>query len=179
MVLIALSITFAGLGAMSLTSADSENSDDTEAAGPTTTSVVPQVPARTTTGAAAGTTGGSVTATSTPGAAAESTTDTTSTTASPSASGVDRATPVRILNNSTVAGLAADTASELAGRGWTNTSTGNYAGSIIPNTTVYYGSEPGEREAAEAVAADLGATTAPKIPGLSDGTGVVVVVTGR
>lgn len=175
MVLIALSITFAGLGAMSLTSADSGNSDDTEAAGPPTTSVVPQVPARTTTGTAANTAGGSVTATTMSGAAAESTTDT----ASPSESGADRATPVRVLNNSTVAGLAADTASELTGRGWTNTSTGNYAGSIIPTTTVYYGSAPGEREAAEAVAADLGATTAPKIPGLGDGDGVVVVVTGR
>lgn len=175
MVLIALSITFAGLGAMSLTSADSESSDDTEATGQATTSVASQVTARTTTAVAADTTDGSATAT-TPGAAAGSTTDATSTTTSSSASGVDRATPVRVLNNSTVAGLAADTAAELAGRGWTNTSTGNYAGSIIPSTTVYYGDEPGEREAAEAVAADLGATTAPKIPGLGDG--VVVVVTG-
>nr|WP_308212420.1 LytR C-terminal domain-containing protein [Nocardia zapadnayensis] len=84
-----------------------------------------------------------------------------------------------MLNNSMVAGLASTTANELTARGWTNTSTGNYAATTLENTTVYYGPAPADEATAAAVAADIGATTAPMIPGLGDGSGVVVVVTGR
>ncbi|WP_416563874.1 LytR C-terminal domain-containing protein [Nocardia testacea] len=168
MVLIALSIVFAGLGAMSLSSADSESSDNAEstAAPPTTALAAP----RATSSAAA--------APTTPAAESGTTTAAVPTTTA-AAGGVDRSAPVRVLNNSMVAGLASTTANELTARGWTNTSTGNYAATTLENTTVYYGPAPADEATAAAVAADIGATTAPMIPGLGDGSGVVVVVTGR
>jgi hypothetical protein len=171
MVLIALSIVFAGLGAMSLSSADSESSDNAEssAASSTTALAAPRAGTTTTTTAAAPTTAAVESGTTT--AAAPSTTT--------AAGGVDRSAPVRVLNNSMIAGLASTTANELTARGWTNTSTGNYAATTLENTTVYYGPAPADEATATAVAADIGATTAPMIPGLGDGSGVVVVVTGR
>lgn len=173
MVLISLSIVFAGLGAMSLSSADSDTAEDT---GSTSAAAAPTAP-RLTTSVAAPTTAaaGSTSASATTSAGA---TTTTATTSAP-AGAVDRATPIRVLNNSLVAGLAATTANELTAKGWTNTSTGNYAATTLAATTVYYGDTPADKAAAEAVAADLGATTAPMVPGLGDGSGVVVVVTGR
>lgn len=170
MVLIALAIVFAGLGAMSLSSADS-GSDNAEGAGTTSASAAPTTPRATTTAAAptsAAVGAPSAGATTTPGAST-----------TPPAGEVDRATPVRVLNNSLVAGLAATTADELVALGWTNTSTGNYAANTLAATTVYYGSAPADEAAAAAVAADLGATTAPMPPGLGEDSGVVVVVTGR
>ncbi|WP_327149349.1 LytR C-terminal domain-containing protein [Nocardia sp. NBC_01329] len=168
MVLIALAIVFAGLGAMSLSSADSESSDNAEGAPTTTSSTTALAAPRATTGAAVAPTT----------AAAGSTTATVPTTTA-AAGGADRSAPIRILNNSMVAGLASTTASDLTARGWTNTSTGNYASTTLAATTVYYGSAPGDEATAAAVASDIGATTAPMIPGLGDGSGVVVVVTGR
>lgn len=164
MVLIALSIVFAGLGAMSLSSADSESAESAGADSTTTAPAAPRTTANAAipTTAAAGTTTSAV-ATGTPAAAGE----------------VDRAAPVRVLNNSLVAGLAATTANELAAKGWTNTSTGNYAAATLTATTVYFGTAPGDQETAAAVAADIGATAAPMVPGVGDGSGVVVVVTGR
>ncbi|WP_280389447.1 LytR C-terminal domain-containing protein, partial [Nocardia wallacei] len=45
--------------------------------------------------------------------------------------------PVHVLNNSTVAGLAARTAGQLSAEGWSIAETGNYPGGVIPKTTVY------------------------------------------
>ncbi|ONM47602.1 LytR C-terminal domain-containing protein [Nocardia donostiensis] len=172
MVLISLAIVFAGLGAMSLSSA---KSDTAEAADSETSSetAAPQVTAAATTRAGAGTTtSAGATATS----SAQTTPGKATTTA---ADGVDRSVPVQVLNNSLVAGLAARTADELGAEGWTNTSTGNYAGSTLAETTVYYGDGAGDKEAAEAIAAELGAKAAPN-PGIGDSsTGVTVIVTGE
>ncbi|TLG13997.1 LytR family transcriptional regulator [Nocardia cyriacigeorgica] len=164
MVLIALAIVFAGLGAMSLSSADSETETAAETSAPATTTSVAVAPqatsARTTTAKPTTTT------------AAPTTTSTTPV--------VDQSTPIRVLNNSLVAGLASRTVNQLKANGWTNASAGNYAGSTIPATTVYYGNATGDKAAAEAVAAILGAGVAPMIPGLGGGSaGVVVVVTGN
>lgn len=164
MVLIALAIVFAGLGAMSLSSADSETESAAETSAPETTTSVAVAPqatsARTTTAKPTTTT------------AAPTTTSTTPV--------VDQSTPIRVLNNSLVAGLASRTVNQLKANGWTNASAGNYAGSTIPATTVYYGNASGDKAAAEAVAAILGAGVAPMIPGLGGGSaGVVVVVTGN
>lgn len=174
MVLISLAIVFAGLGAMSLSSA---KSDTAEAADSETSSetAAPQVTAAATTRAGAGTTT-SAGATATSTNSAQTTPDKATTTA---ADGVDRTVPVQVLNNSLVAGLAARTADELGAEGWTNTSTGNYAGATLAETTVYYGDGAGDKEAAEAIAAELGAKTAPN-PGIGDSpTGVTVIVTGE
>lgn len=167
MVLIALAIVFAGLGAMSLSSADSESSDNAEGAATASSTTALAAP-RATTSAAVPTT-----------AAAESSTTAVAPTTTAAAGEVDRSAPVRVLNNSMVAGLASTTAADLVARGWTNTSTGNYAATTLEATTVYYGSAPGDEATAAAVASDIGAVTAPMIPGLGDGSGIVVVVTGR
>lgn len=167
MVLIALAIVFAGLGAMSLSSSDSEGTDS--ASGPeatTTASVVAtqaNTPPPTTTATADA-------PTTTP---APTTTTTTTTTAA-----VDKSVPVRVYNNSDIQGLAATTASQLRESGWSIAETGNYASGVIPKTTVYYGSSAGERAAAMAIAAELGATAEPRFPGIADSpAGVIVIVT--
>ncbi|MET8873004.1 LytR C-terminal domain-containing protein [Nocardia sp. NPDC004604] len=178
MVLIALAIVFAGLGAMSLSSSDS----DTSGAGESSTAAMGQTTA--TTGQAAATTGQAAAttavATTTPVASTTkpaATSSTTTPTTTPSTTTANRAVPVRVLNNSTVPGLAARTANELTTNGWTVAEVGNYPGPNISNTTVYYGNSPGEKEAALAIADELGVTAEPRAAG--SGSGVTVVVTGN
>jgi len=170
MVLIALAIVFAGLGAMALSNSNSESaaaetSADTETtAAPTTTSRAPA------TTAAASTT------------AAAATTLTTTTTAAPTTTtaAVDKTLPVRVLNNSTVAGLAKRTGSELSAAGFNVTEMGNYPGGVIAKTTVYYGNSPHERETAQAIANELGVSAEPRFRGIADSPpGVIVIVTGN
>ncbi|MEV0711436.1 LytR C-terminal domain-containing protein [Nocardia aurea] len=174
MVLIALAIVFAGLGAMSLSSSEADDSTvaestDATSAAPTTTA------ARVTTSAASATT----TAETTTATTAPTTTAAPTTPAPPPAAAVDRTVPVRVLNNSVVAGLASRTASQLQADGWTNVSSGNYASGNIAKTTVYYGDSPGEREAALAIAQELGAPAEPKSAGVDQGAGVVVILAGN
>ncbi|MGO4613720.1 LytR C-terminal domain-containing protein [Nocardia sp. 2YAB30] len=166
MVLIALAIVFAGLGAMSLSNSET---GDTDASGtsPSATSsatAAPQVPAGTP---------ASKTTNAAPTPAGTTTTSSTTTTAG-------RSVPVRVLNNSMIAGLAAKTASELSANGWTIAETGNYPGTNIAKTTVYYGTSPGDREAARTIADEIGAEIAPKSSGIGDSApGVTVIVTGN
>ncbi|MET8774211.1 LytR C-terminal domain-containing protein [Nocardia sp. NPDC004654] len=173
MVLIALAIVFAGLGAMSLSSSDSDatNAEESSTAAQQVTSAAPVTTAATT----------PVTTTPVATTVAPTTTAAAPTPAAGApAAGVNRAVPVRVLNNSLVAGLAARTAEELTASGWTNVAPGNYAGGTIAKTTVYYGNTPGEREAALAIAAEIGATAEPKSAGIGDnGPGVVVILTGN
>ncbi|MEU1430478.1 LytR C-terminal domain-containing protein [Nocardia sp. NPDC005746] len=172
MVLIALAIVFAGIGAMSLSSSDSSDSSagsTSEAATTTaaqqnstvagTPSVVPSTIAPTTTTAAPTTTAAATTS---------------------GAAGVDKSLPVRVYNNGTVAGLAKKTGDQLSGEGYNITEVGNYPGGVIPKTTVYYGSSPKEQALAKAIAAELGCAAEPRFPGISDSpTGVIVIVTGN
>ncbi|MFD3595493.1 LytR C-terminal domain-containing protein [Nocardia sp. NPDC058640] len=164
MVLIALGIVFAGLGAMSLSNSDAQASE--EPTQTTTSSAVAQAPA-TTSAAPKTTTSEATTTTVAP----------TTTTTTPAAGGTDQAVSVRVLNNSLVAGLAARTASELTAAGWTNVSTGNYSGANLTTTTVYYGGGAGDKAAATEIAAQVGGSVAPKSGDTSPG--VVVVLTGR
>ncbi|WP_169814597.1 LytR C-terminal domain-containing protein, partial [Nocardia pseudovaccinii] len=69
------------------------------------------------------------------------------------------------------------TAGELTANGWTVAEVGNYPGPNLTNTTVYYGNNPGEKEAALAIADELGATAELRSGG--SGSGVTVVVTGN
>ncbi|MFF0544660.1 LytR C-terminal domain-containing protein [Nocardia thailandica] len=173
MVLIALAIVFAGLGAMSLSNSESSAAQEqaTEAPASSTTSAVAQVPATTASSTAAP-------VTTTP-PAVTTTTAAPTTTSTAASGGGDRAVPVKVLNNSMVAGLAARTANELTADGWTNVSTGNYSGANLSTTTVYYGPGAGDKAAATAVAAEVGGTVAPKTSGYSDNApGVVVILTG-
>ncbi|MFI9411658.1 LytR C-terminal domain-containing protein [Nocardia gamkensis] len=172
MVLIALAIVFAGLGAMSLSSSDADSDASGTSESPTSSATAaPQIPASTTTPKAA-----TSVASSSPAVA----TVTPTTTAAPTTSAAARSVPVRVLNNSMVPGLAAKTAGQLSASGWTIAETGNYPGASISKTTVYYGTSPGDKEAAQAVADELGASVAPKSDGIGDtGPGVTVIVTGN
>ncbi|APA94383.1 LytR C-terminal domain-containing protein [Nocardia seriolae] len=176
MVLIALAIVFAGLGAMSLSSSDSSDAgagSQTSSAAPTTTaaqqnsaqvSTAPVVP--TTTAAQPTTT-----------TVAPTTTAPTTTTA---AAGIDKTVPVRVYNNGTVAGLAKKTGDQLSADGFNVAEVGNYPNGVIPKTTVYYGSSPKEQALAQAIAAELGCSAEPRFPGISDSlAGVIVIVTGN
>ncbi|MFI6776628.1 LytR C-terminal domain-containing protein [Nocardia sp. NPDC050412] len=171
MVLIALAIVFAGLGAMSLSSSDSDTSgagdtsSTTSRAAATTAVATTNPPVQTTSSALSS----SVSATTKP--------STTTTTTAAATTTANRAVPVHVMNNSTVAGLAARTANELAANGWNVAEVGNYPGPNITNTTVYYGNNAGEKEAALAIADELGATAEPRPGGA--GSGVTVVVTGN
>ncbi len=104
------------------------------------------------------------------------TTTTTSTTTPESADA--RSVSVQVFNNSDVTGLAAETATRLTDLGWTVSETGNFSDSDISETTVYYGTSAAEQEAATEIAAQLGVSAAPRIPGIEDlSPGVIVIVT--
>ncbi|MFE3959640.1 LytR C-terminal domain-containing protein [Nocardia sp. NPDC059091] len=167
MVLIALAIVFAGLGAMSLSSSDSSSSSADSTSQSSTA-------AATTTAAQQN----SAQATTTPPVAPTTTAALPTTTTA--AAGVDKTLPVRVYNNGTVPGLAKKTGDQLTSDGYNVTEVGNYANGVIPKTTVYYGSSPKEQALAQAIAAQLGCSTEPRFPGISDSpTGVIVIVTGN
>ncbi|MFC9435416.1 LytR C-terminal domain-containing protein [Nocardia sp. NPDC057030] len=174
MVLIALAIVFGGLGAMSLSKsdADSSSSGPSESATSTTATAAPQVPASTTVAK----TSDAVPSSS----AAPSTTTTTPPATTTGSAAAAKAVPVRVLNNSMIAGLAGKTASQLTAEGWNVVETGNYPGVNIPKTTVYYGNSPGDKEAGQAIAQELGITAESKSSGLGESSpGVTVIVTGN
>lgn len=166
MVLIALAIVFAGIGAMALSSSDSDDTDAAPSSPSTSTASVVATQAITTPSAVSTTT-----------AAPTTTAPSTTTTAT---GAVDKTVPVRVYNNSMVAGLAAKTAGELTASGWNIAETGNYGSGNIPKTTVYYGSSAKEQAAAMAIASELGVTAEPRFPGIADSpSGVIVIVTGN
>ena len=86
---------------------------------------------------------------------------------------------VRVYNISEVAGAAEGVASRLRDAKWNVTETGNLVLEDVPGTTVYFGEEPGEREAADEVGKLLEAPVEPRRPELAEQPpGVIVVVTG-
>ncbi|WP_245713481.1 LytR C-terminal domain-containing protein [Nocardia vaccinii] len=167
MVLIAVAIVFAGLGAMSM----SESQADSSASSDSATSTTAQAAATSAQPAAS-------TAHGTSSAAAETTTTTTAPTTT-TAAGVDKSIPVRVLNNSTVAGLAAKTGAKLTAGGWKVASTGNYATSVLSKTTVFYENSPHQQATAEAIASQLGGIAEPRTAALAGSApGIIVIVTG-
>ncbi|MBM4728129.1 LytR C-terminal domain-containing protein [Prescottella equi] len=170
MVLIALAILFAGLGAASLGGSDSDETA-TEASPTTATSAPAAAPA------AARTTTAPTTTAAEPTTTTSTATSTTVASATTSAR-VDKSVPVRVFNNSTVSGLAAQTANELTSGGWNVSETGNYSYGQIQTTTVYYGSSASEKAAAQAIAAELGVKAEPRFAGIESASpGVIVIVT--
>jgi LytR cell envelope-related transcriptional attenuator len=175
MVLIALAILFAGLGAASL-----GGSDSSESAPVAETTAAPTTAATTTTSAAAQaartTTTAAPAVTTTTSAAAPTTTNG----AAAAAGAVDKSVPVRVFNNSNVSGLAAETANELTSSGWNVSETGNYSYGLIQTTTVYYGNTAAEKQAAQAIAAELGVPAEPRFTGIASASpGVIVIVTSK
>ncbi|MFE3292063.1 LytR C-terminal domain-containing protein [Rhodococcus sp. NPDC059234] len=166
MVLIALAIAFAGIGAMALSGSGSDTKP---------TEVVPSVAPVT---ASPNSPGASARATTPAVTSVASATPTTSAVAS--ASAVDKsAVPVRVFNNSTVSGLAAQTASTIEADGWHVSETGNYSTGNVARTTVFYSpSSATEKQAALEIASALGATAEPRFAGIQSASpGVIVIVT--
>lgn len=165
MVLLSLAVVFAGIGIFSLTGSDSE---ETAAAPAADTSAVP-----TATAAPTGTSAPSATAP--PSATSGSPTTTTTATTSGSAS----ASPIRVLNNSEVSGLAAETATRLESAGFAVGETGNYSSGVIAASTVYYDpAVPGQQAQAERIARTLGFGSEPRFAGIANASpGIVVIVT--
>ncbi|MGU3501351.1 LytR C-terminal domain-containing protein [Mycobacterium sp. C31M] len=90
-----------------------------------------------------------------------------------------RAAEVRVFNVSEVAGAAEGAANRLREDGWNVTETGNLVIEGLPGTTVFFGEEPGEREAAEEVGRLLDAPVEPRRPEVAEQPpGVIVAVTG-
>ncbi|WP_277370159.1 LytR C-terminal domain-containing protein [Rhodococcus rhodochrous] len=185
MVLISLGILFAGLGFASL--GDSDDEPAPAAAPTTTTAAAPAAPSTRSAAvpsapAPAAANGG----TSASGTGATTTAAATSVPSLPVASGTSFASdtsaaataPVRVFNNSEIAGLAAQTATYLEDEGFTITETGNYSEGLLPQTSVFYGTSPGEQQTATAVAESLGVTAQPRFEGIRNAApGVIVIVT--
>lgn len=89
-----------------------------------------------------------------------------------------KATPVRVYNNSTIKGLAARAADDLAAAGWPVAEVGNYSAGTIPTTTVYFRPGTGEEAPARELAADFGMRAESRFEGIADAQpGVIVIVT--
>jgi hypothetical protein len=86
--------------------------------------------------------------------------------------------PIRVYNNSTITGLAADAAGDFTARGWAVGEVSNYPFGIIPTTTVYYRPGTAEQGIAEELGNEFGLRVNPRFEGLRDATpGVIVIVT--
>ncbi len=186
MVLLSAAIVFAGLGFLSLSGSDT----DAAAAG-TSSSGAPQdgsggsaraadAASRTEDGTAGATTPASASAQ--PGSSRTTSSAAAPTSGSDAAGGASDAQakqmPVRVYNNSTVEGLAGNTASTLETDGWSIDHVGNYNEGEVPHSAVYYGDARGEKAAAQKVASELGLPAEPRFAGISDASpGVIVILT--
>ena len=86
--------------------------------------------------------------------------------------------PVRVYNNSTIPGLAAEAAEQFRRAGWTIEQVGNYPFGIIPTSTVYFRPGTLEEPAAAALGSEFGLRVLPRFAGLADASpGLIVIVT--
>ncbi|MBM7229502.1 LytR C-terminal domain-containing protein [Dietzia cinnamea] len=101
--------------------------------------------------------------------------------AQPGAPGPDvTSVPVQIFNNSTVTGLAARTGEALRESGFAVGDVANMPSNrgVVAESTAFYGTGPGEQQAAQAIAAQLGITAKPRPADLAgEAPGVIVIVT--
>lgn len=101
--------------------------------------------------------------------------ETTTTSPTP---GPEKSVPVRVYNNSTIKGLAAEAAEDLAAAGWTVAEVGNYSAGRIPTTTVYYTPGTAEEAAARALGEKFGMRVEDRFEGIRDANpGVILIVT--
>lgn len=90
------------------------------------------------------------------------------------------AVPVQIFNNSNVTGLAGRTGESLRETGFAVGDVANMPSNrgVVAESTAFYGTGPGEQQAAEAVAAQLGISAKPRPADMAaDAPGVIVIVT--
>lgn len=85
---------------------------------------------------------------------------------------------VRVYNNSKIQGLAARAAADLTADGFDVVAVSGYSQGIIPTSTVYYTSAPGEQDTAQQIGNKFGMRVEPRFPGIADASpGVIVIVT--
>lgn len=85
---------------------------------------------------------------------------------------------VRVYNNSTIRGLAARAARDLAAAGWTVVEVGNYPRGAVPTTTAYYQEDTSQRADAVALGDQFRMRVEPRFPGIANlGPGLIVIVT--
>jgi hypothetical protein len=90
------------------------------------------------------------------------------------------AVPVRVLNNSTITGLADRAAGDMRAKGWNVVEVGNYPNGIIPVSTVYFRPGTDEEPAADAVASELGIRSQPRFDGIEQASpGLIVIATNN
>ncbi|MEY7972591.1 LytR C-terminal domain-containing protein [Saccharomonospora xinjiangensis] len=86
--------------------------------------------------------------------------------------------PVRVYNNSTVKGLAAEATEDLEALGWDVVETGNYSAGVIPASTIYYRPGTDEEATARALAETFGMRVEPRFDGIADASpGLIMIVT--
>ncbi|MHA6802137.1 LytR C-terminal domain-containing protein [Salinifilum ghardaiensis] len=85
---------------------------------------------------------------------------------------------VRILNNSTIRGLAHEAGGDFEDEGYDVAAVGNYARGVVAHTTAYYRPGTPEEQQARRVARDFDIAAEPRIEGLAGSDpGVIVIVT--
>jgi hypothetical protein len=87
-----------------------------------------------------------------------------------------KSTPVRVLNNSKIKGLAAEAADDFKADGWQVVEVGNYSATNIATTTAYYRPGTDEEAAAKALASTFGLEVAPRISEIAGLPGGVIVI---
>jgi hypothetical protein len=88
--------------------------------------------------------------------------------------------PVRVLNNSTITGLADRAAGDMRAKGWNVVEVGNYPNGVIPVSTVYYRPGTDEQAAADTVASELGIRAEPRFDGIEQASpGLIVIATNN
>lgn len=86
--------------------------------------------------------------------------------------------PIRVYNNSTIRGLAAQAAEDFRRFGWAVVEVANYPSGIIPTSTVYYRPGTDEEAAARRLAQRFNLRVEPRFDGIAGASpGVIVIVT--
>jgi hypothetical protein len=88
----------------------------------------------------------------------------------------DPRAPVRVYNNGTIGGLAAQAADDFRRNGWVVEAVDNYSAGIIPTSTVYF--QPDNEAAARALAQRFNLRVEPRFDGIAASRpGLIVIVT--
>jgi hypothetical protein len=178
-ILLGVAVVAVGLGIFAL--ADSA-AGQTSSSGPTSAVTAPEtIPHTTTTPKPTTTTAPPTTTTTTaPTTSFPSGQTTTVVPAPPVDTGPPAPPPVqvRIYNNSKIQGLAARAEADLTAAGFDVVAISGYSQGIIPTSTVYYTSAPGEQDTAQQIGQKFGMRVEPRFPGIADASpGVIVIVT--
>lgn len=89
-----------------------------------------------------------------------------------------QAVPVRVYNNSRIPDLAMVAAQDFRNAGFNVVLVGNYPQGIIPHSTAFFSSAPGEQAVATQLAQEFNMQAQPRFPGIAFASpGVIVIVT--